>query len=62
MTTAVKDGFINKITDPNSAATVTVISNMFHPEAVYSFQPKPIILNRASIKNTENYRITNKNF
>lgn len=45
---------------PVSARSVTDRSNMFHPEDMYSDQPRPTILSKASNKKTEKYFTFNK--
>lgn len=56
ITTTVNPGDISSKNEPNMASRVTDKSKVFHPDDMYSAQPKLMILIRASIKNTTSKR------
>lgn len=52
-TTAVTVGTTSSIRTPRNAATVTIRSNTFQPELIYSLQPRESERIKASSKNTK---------
>lgn len=52
ITTTVNPGDMSSKNEPNMASRVTDKSKVFHPDDMYSAQPKLMILIRASVKNT----------